>query len=106
MDEIFDKIVALRELCDKTADEKNREFYEGVLDVLDDLADAVDTILLYAEEAYEDEDEYEDDYSEEEYTYSVVCPSCGHEIEDIGEDDTQIKCPACGNSIVLSDDIE
>ena len=104
MEELFDKIDSLREMCNNAEDESHKEFFNGIVDVLDGLAECVGTILYYAEGCGDDDCEAE--YGNDEYTYTLVCPSCGQEFE-IEEDDfdsaDDIICPKCGEEVVLGD---
>ena len=92
MKEIIKKISYLRGLCNGYGVDRNTKegtVLLGILDVLDDITDAI----------LEDGDEDDD---EEEYSYAFICPACGQELEvdeDVLNNEEELICPACGNVI-------
>jgi DNA-directed RNA polymerase subunit RPC12/RpoP len=111
-------------------DKKENKILAAIIDVLEDialdledlennamdLADEIDAISSDLEDVenivYDEDDEddcecncghhhHDDEDDEDEYMYSVVCPSCGEELE-IDEsvlDLDSIQCPACGETL-------
>lgn len=98
MNKILKKIAYLRGLCDGSgiSGETNEgKILTGILDVLDDMAEAFD---------FDDEFCMDADDDEAEYSYAYICPSCGQELEvdeDILNSEIELTCPACGNIIPL-----
>ena len=98
MREVIKRISYLRGLCNGYGMDRNTKegtVLLGILDVLDDMADAIDEISLRA-----GCDDADDD--EEEYSYAFICPNCGQELEvdeEILNNEEELTCPACGNII-------
>lgn len=98
MREVIKKISYLRGLCNGYGFDRNTKegtVLLGMLDVLDDMADAIDNLSLCT--GCEDSDE-----NEEEYSYAFICPNCGQELEvdeEILNSEEELTCPACGNII-------
>ena len=101
-----EKIAYLRGLCHGSGfDETTKEgkIFDGILDVLDDMADIISALddNDYTSEEEEEEDENID------YTYAFICPNCGEEVEvteDMLNGDAEILCPKCNSSIEIVDD--
>lgn len=94
---------------------------KAIIDVLDDMALAVDDMEDVQEQLseqvdnidedladvekiiYEDEDEYDEDEEEDGYLGEFECPHCNEKVEITKDmldcDSTTIKCPACGKDI-------
>ncbi len=99
MRETIKKISYLRGLCNGYGFDRNTKegtVLLGILDVLDDMADAIDNLSLCT--GCDDMD----DAGEEEYSYAFICPNCGQELEvdeEILNNEEELTCPACGNII-------
>lgn len=94
MEELFEKLAALRELCnvlDFQPDSKEGRMFNGILEVLDDMAELLSTSVMVEED---------EDY----YSYSVICPSCGVEVvlteEDLDQEQ-ELECPKCGDTLII-----
>lgn len=125
MEHLKEKVSYLKGLAEGLKiDEKSNEgkLLKGIIDVLDDFAEAIieldeiqDEIAEYVEDIDEDlseleEDVYEDDDEEEdEEYYEVECPIC-HEIVVVEEEalvsESAIVCPNCNNQIEIECDCE
>ncbi len=98
---IMKKIAYLRGLCEGyglSEETKEGKILMGILEVLDDMAEAIAFNGEYCDE-YDDEDA--------EYSYAFICPNCGQELEvddDILHNETELTCPACGNIIPIIDE--
>lgn len=132
MENIIKKVAYLKGLADGL--EISEKTDEGkvllkIIEVLDDMADAIDEIAADQEELMEQVDEidedlaaveddlYEDDCDcdcdcdcddDMEY-YELECPSCKEVIyldEDIFDTDEAIECPNCGQEIELDFDCD
>lgn len=101
-----EKIAYLRGLCHGYGfDENTKEgvIFDGILDVLDDMADIISALDENDYTADDDEDEDENI----EYTYYFICPNCGEEVEVLEEmlnGEAEILCPKCNSSIEIMDD--
>lgn len=87
------------------------EVQEDTADIIDEIdaisEDLEDVENIVFDECDGDEDDcccghhHHDDDDDDEFTYSVVCPACGEELE-IDEsvlDLDSIQCPACGETL-------
>lgn len=98
MEFLYERVAYLRGLADGLEigqDTKEGKLLLAMLDVLEDMADAI---------AYMDESNDELDDSEE-YVYEYDCPNCGNSIEiDEGsmELEEQIICPKCNEPIQIA----
>ncbi len=106
---INEKIAYLRGLCDGCGfDEKTKEgkIFNGIMDVLEELAEMADTLKEESINKAAVKTLNESALDEEpSYVYSFVCPDCGQEIdveESVFDTEDEIKCPSCGNYIPVS----
>lgn len=97
MNKILKKIAYLKGLCDGygiSKETKEGKILEGILDVLDDMAEVLNCQDVLCDDTDDDA----------EYSYAYICPNCGQELEvdeDIMNSETELICPACGNIIPL-----
>lgn len=97
MNYIYEKIAYLRGLCEGSGfspDSKEGKIFHGILDVLDEMAQVIET-------RENEELDLEEDAA---YQYSFICPNCGDEIEveeDIFDRVDEFACPKCGNMIPI-----
>lgn len=101
------KITYLRGLCDGSGfdpESKEGKIFHGVMDILEDMAFMLETFLDDEDMENMEDIDWEDDSEEPVFFYSYICPNCGEEIdvdETTMETETEIACPACGNSIPM-----
>ena len=120
MSTIKEKVAYLKGLTEGMDLPKNKDevkIFAGILDVLGDMAAAIEEMELAQEELAEDlmdlEDDVEelneimcdeyDDYDDED-TFTTTCEYCGVDIEftpDEVDEDFFITCPACKQEITI-----
>lgn len=110
-------------------DKKEEKILDAIVELLDDLANAVseideDVSLLYDDmedlvDAVDELDEtlyylsddlgYGDDMDDEDFMYEIVCERCGNKIvvdEDTLLAEESLSCPSCGEPIELEFDCD
>ncbi|MBS4959427.1 MAG: hypothetical protein KHZ62_01220 [Clostridiales bacterium] len=97
-----EKVAYLRGLCEGSGyDETTKEgkIFDGILDILDDMADIISAL---DDDDYVSDDSLDYENGGPEYTYSFTCPNCGEEIEveeEVLNRGQDICCRNCGATI-------
>lgn len=98
-----EKIAYMRGLCEGYGFDKNTKegkVFNGILDILDEMANLID--VDSGIEKTEDEE-----YAE--YSYAFICPNCGEEIEvdeEFFDETEEFPCPKCSNLIPVCSSLE
>lgn len=105
-----------------SADSKEGKLLQGIIDVLDDFAEAVEGLKLGQENLEEyiesidddlyrlEEEHHDEDHDREEDEYiEVTCPECGEVVcfdaEIVDDDDiVEVTCPNCDAVVFVNDD--